>query len=138
MIVNAQTVKGQHMSQLTSNFWRHEIRCRCGCGLDTIDWKTLEVAQQVCDHFAKRLQIPRVICRVHSASRCGKHNAAVGGSPTSQHLFGRAMDISIVGVKPQEIYDYLCAMFPDQYGFGLYKTFAHIDTRSTGPARWEV
>jgi len=124
--------------KLTKNFWRREMSCKCGCGFDTIDWRTLEVAQLVCDHFARIQQIPRVICRVHSAARCPAHNQAVGGSPTSQHVFGRAMDISIAGVKPQEIYDYLLATFPDQHGFGLYPTFTHIDTRSNGPARWRM
>ena len=124
--------------RLTKNFWRHEMSCKCGCGFDTIDWRTLEVAQLVCDHFARIQNTPRVICTVTSAARCVAHNKNVGGSPASQHVFGRAMDIKIVGVKPQEIYDYLVATFPDRFGFGLYSTFVHIDTRSDGPARWRI
>lgn len=123
-------------TQLTRNFWRHEMACHCGCGFDTMDYETLQLAQIVCDHFARQFQIPKVICTVTSAARCASHNKAVGGSPNSQHLYGRAMDIRIVGVPPQEVYDYLNVLYPDSYGFGLYTSFVHIDTRTGTPARW--
>jgi len=132
------------MSQLTKNFWRHEMRCKgknCdgqgnNCGFDTMDHETLRVAQAACDHFARQLGVPRVICHVTSAARCPAHNKNVGSTPQSQHLLGRAMDIWIVGVSPQELYDYFVTTYPDKYGVGLYGTFTHIDTRTNGPARW--
>jgi len=101
-----------------------------------MDHETLQVAQTACDHFARQLGVPRVICHVTSAARCPAHNKNVGSTPQSQHILGRAMDIRIVGVSPQELYDYLFKTYPVKYGIGLYPTFVHIDTRSTGAARW--
>ena len=125
--------------RLTKNFWRHEFQCKCGkCGFDTMDWQTVEIVQKACDHYANRLGVHRVVCVVTSAARCLEHNRAVGSTDASQHVKGRAMDVRILGVTPQELYDYFCAEYPDRLGFGLYTTFVHADSRSGAPARWEI
>lgn len=117
------------MGDLSDHFSRREFACKDGCGRDTIDTETLDVLEEVRGHFGKPVL-------VHSGYRCMKHNKAVGGAVNSQHLYGRAADISIRGVPPTEIAAYLKAMYPSQYGVGLYKTFVHVDTRSGKPARW--
>ena len=63
-----------------------------------------------------------------SGSRCKTHNIYSGGSRKSQHLIGRALDLPVY--DPQEIYSKLCEMYPDKYGFIVYTTFIHIDTRA--------
>jgi len=78
---------------------------------------------------------------INSAYRCPEHNAKVGGSKTSQHLLGKAADITIQSLKPAEVY----ALIEDlidmghmlQGGLGLYeeKGFVHMDIRKT-KARW--
>jgi uncharacterized protein YcbK (DUF882 family) len=55
----------------------------------------------------------------------------------SQHLFGRAADIVVVNIEPRHVQDYLSSRYPMQYGIGYYHNFTHIDTRSTGKARWD-
>ena len=117
------------MGDLTKNLSRHEFACKCGCGFDTADIETVAVIQDVCDHFKCRVTIT-------SPCRCESHNKAVGGSPRSQHLRGRAADCKFKEVSPQEVFDYLDNKYPDQYGFGVYSTFNHIDTRSS-KARWK-
>jgi uncharacterized protein YcbK (DUF882 family) len=62
----------------------------------------------------------------------------VGGEPKSQHMLGRAADVIVVGHTPQEVQDYLTTQYPHRYGIGRYDTFTHIDTRSNGPARWNL
>ena len=121
---------------LTKNIWRHELQCKCGCGLDTLDWETLTVLQETCDHCAKWLKQPRVYLTITSATRCQQHNANVGGSPTSQHLFGRAVDFRIRGVSTDFVYEYLINRYPEKYGIGKYPTFTHLDTRTWPPRRW--
>ena len=121
---------------LTKNIWRHELACKCDCGFDTLDWETLTVLQECCDDMAKWLKQPRVYLTITSAARCEDHNTAVGGSPNSQHLFGRAVDFRIRGISPEFIYEHLNSKYPEKYAIGNYNTFTHLDTRTGLPRRW--
>jgi len=118
------------MPKISKHFTRAEVACKCGCGFDSMDIETLKVADEARD-FADESITPS------SACRCRKHNTKVTKKPRSksQHLRARAMDLPVS--NPRALYDYLCAKYPNQYGFGLYKTFVHVDTRSNGPARWK-
>ena len=78
---------------------------------------------------------------VNSGYRSLEHNTKIGGSLSSQHLLGKAADITIEGLKPAEVYrliDELIGMgLMLQGGLGLYekKGFVHYDIRKT-KARW--
>jgi uncharacterized protein YcbK (DUF882 family) len=78
---------------------------------------------------------------INSAYRCPKHNKKVGGSKTSQHLLGKAADITIQSLKPAEVFviieDLIDMGHMLQGGLGLYekKGFTHYDIRKT-KARW--
>ena len=113
--------------RISKHFARYEIACRCGCGFDSMDAETLMVADMVREFVGKPVS-------VNSGARCEKHNRLVGGSPYSQHLLARAMDLKVE--DPLEVYNFLCEKFPRKYGIGLYQGFVHIDTRTHGPARW--
>jgi uncharacterized protein YcbK (DUF882 family) len=123
-------------NQLTKNIWRHEVKCKCGCGYDTMDFETIQVVQECCDFFATVLGTARVVCIINSGARCEAHNAAVGGAPNSQHVRGRAIDFRIRGVEPKQVYNHLHLSYPNKYGISDYGTFVHIDTRSGPPSRW--
>lgn len=116
------------MGDLSEHFSRREFACRCGCGLDTIDAETMRLCE-----------IARAIeggpAEVKSGHRCALHNAAVGGAVHSQHVLGRAADLGVS--DPARVYQRLCDTFPDRYGFGLYATFVHVDSRGGPPARWK-
>lgn len=114
---------------LSKHFNRSEFACKCGCGFDTIDAATLEILEAVREHFDS----PVV---VNSAARCASHNKAVGGSPNSQHLYGRAADIVVKGVAPKDVHRWIDANHPSA-SLGLYNSFVHVDTRTNGPARWK-
>ncbi len=138
------------MGDLTKNISRHELRCNgtdCdgegnNCGIDTMDWETIEVVQDCCDYFATLLGFGRVFCTITSAARCMNHNnrpmseGGAGSNENSQHPLYRAIDFRIRGVAPSTIYNYLDKKYPGKYGIGRYTTFTHIDTRTNGPARW--
>lgn len=117
------------MGDLSTHFNRSEFACKCKCGFDTVDKKTLEIVEEIRQWTGK----PVVIT---SGCRCAAHNRMVGGAPTSQHKKARAADIKVE--DPVKVYDYLCKNYPNQYGFGLYSTFVHIDTRTGPPARWKA
>lgn len=115
---------------LTENISRHELACKCGCGMDSMDWETIVVVQSCCDHFRRRLGVLRVTLDITSANRCGEDNRRVGGSKNSYHMKSRAMDISIRGVHAKDVYLYFTQRYPNLFGFGSYPTFTHIDTRA--------
>ena len=68
-----------------------------------------------------------------SGCRCISHNASIKGKEGSFHVKSMAMDLPVD--DPKKLYLYLCKKYPRKYGFGLYKTFVHIDTRKIS-ARW--
>ena len=124
------------MGDLSRSFSRHEFRCKCrrDCGCDTVDAELIHVLQALRDYYQARVTI-------NSGHRCEDHNTAVGGAPAtassngSMHLYGRAADFVVDGVRPQEVQAYLQMKYPDRFGLGMYQTWTHIDTRE-GPARW--
>lgn len=63
---------------------------------------------------------------INSGYRNPTHNRAVGGATNSQHLYGKAADIRVIGVKPSTVYNRSLAIFD---GVGKYNTFTHVDTR---------
>lgn len=117
------------MGDLSINFSRHEFACKCGCGFNTVDTELLKKLETIRAEFGMPVSIS-------SGCRCEDHNRSVGGSENSQHLFGRAADFSINGVRPIEIAKFVDRMHGDKYGLGVYSMWVHFDTRSNGPARW--
>ncbi len=121
---------------MTKNFKLKEFECKCGCDMP------LEVYENVIK-LASQLQFLRDYTgrpiTINSAYRCPEHNAKVGGSKTSQHLLGKAADITIQSLKPAEVFvlieDLIDMGHMLQGGLGLYETFVHYDIRKT-KARW--
>lgn len=111
---------------ISPHFDRREFACNCGCGLDTIDADTLMLCEVV-------RHIEGGPALVSSGHRCETYNRAVGGARDSMHLRGRAADLIVT--KPRFVYDELCRLFPDRFGFGVYETWIHVDSRSV-KARW--
>jgi uncharacterized protein YcbK (DUF882 family) len=124
------------MGDLSKNISRYEVACKCGCGFDTIDAETVAAVQAVCDGFARQRGLDRVVLNINSAARCQLYNRKVGSNDRSQHVKGRAIDFTISGVKPADVYAALVAAFPDRYGIGSYEGFTHLDTRGGPAARW--
>lgn len=112
---------------ISKNFRLFEFQCKDGSHQVAIHHQLLHRLQQLRD-LAER---PVVIT---SGYRNATHNANVGGSPTSRHLTGEAADITVQGLRPDEV-----AQLAQQVGFtgiGIYKTFTHVDIRPT-PTRWK-
>ena len=121
---------------MTKNFKLKEFECKCGCDMP------LEVYENIIK-LASQLQFLRDYTgrpiTINSAYRCPEHNAKVGGSKTSQHLLGKAADITIQSLKPAEVYALIEELIDMghmlQGGLGLYDKFVHYDIRKT-KARW--
>ena len=118
------------MGDLTDNFSRSEFACKCGCGFDDIASDLVYICQNVRHHFDRPVTIT-------SGCRCPEHNASVGGAENSQHVAGRAADIVVSGVYPDEVWMYLESQSAELGvgGLGSYSDFTHVDTRYKR-ARW--
>jgi uncharacterized protein YcbK (DUF882 family) len=109
-------------------FDRHEFKCKDECGFDSVDAELLEVLTDVREHF----KLPLIIT---SGNRCKQYNESIGGKSHSYHTRGMAADIVIKGVSSIDVFDYLIAKYPDQYGIADGHSFVHIDVRSK-KGRW--
>ena len=112
--------------QLSPSFRVREFACK-GSDVVLIDDELVVLLQCIREHFGKPVHIT-------SGYRTAEHNAAVGGSKSSQHLLGRAADF------------YVETLLPGRGGIGRYPKDAkhpkrmtgwvHIDTR-TNKSRWK-
>lgn len=113
--------------KLNEHFSSEEFECKCGCGLYIHNEKLLTILTEAREYFGAPL-------RVLSGLRCEEHNRKVGGAVKSQHLLGTAADISVVGVSPWVVANYI-EKTAKPGGLGRYDTFTHVDVRE-GRARW--
>lgn len=117
-------------TRLNDYFNSNEFDCRCGrdsCSetiVDEILLENLTVLRELIDEPIY----------INSAFRCKKHNRDVGGKRNSQHLLGKAADISVRGWRPTDVAELAEPLFR---GIGIYKTFNHLDTRDGKIARWD-
>lgn len=110
------------MGDMSEHFSRREFTCRCGCGTNHVRPRLVQILQAIRDHFDQ----PVVVL---SGTRCAAHNAKVGGARQSQHLLGKAADIRIAGVTPQEIARFAAVLMPGWGGIKAYPGFCHVDIR---------
>jgi uncharacterized protein YcbK (DUF882 family) len=117
------------VGDLSTNFSRYEFACGCGCGLDTVDYQTLAVLEDVRDEFGR--------VDPTSGCRCLPYNRSIGSSDSSQHVKCRAVDFVTEHGTPADVQAWIKNRFPEKYGVGSYDTFTHIDTRTGPAARWD-
>lgn len=106
----------------TRNFNIREMRCK-GSGTllkGGMDTKLMTLLETLRYRLGNK---PMVIT---SGYRSPVHNKNVGGAKNSQHLYGKACDIKVTGVKPYKVYNEAVKLFD---GVGKYNTFTHVDTR---------
>jgi uncharacterized protein YcbK (DUF882 family) len=127
-------IKKEKMT-LTDNFKLEEFQCKCGC----------EMPRNVMENIFKlsdQLQILRDIygsIHINSAYRCESHNESIGSNSTSQHILGKAADIT-AELTPGELADVIEEDIQNNIvkfgGLGRYSTFTHVDIRGY-KARWD-
>lgn len=108
-------------NQLSENFKVKEFACKDGSDKILIDVTFVQThLQDIRSHFGKPVN-------VNSGYRSLAYNVKVGGAKNSYHMKGRAFDISIKGVTPQEIARYAASIGVP--GVIQYNTFVHVDSR---------
>ena len=126
--INAYSKAKDGNKRLSTNFTVKEFACKDGTDAIMVAPRLVMLLQTIRSHFGKAVNI-------NSAYRTASYNGKVGGAAQSQHCYGTAADISIVGVKPKEIAAFAESLMPDWGGIGIYSTFVHIDVRET-KSRW--
>lgn len=129
MAVNTYSLENDGNEYLSENFTVSEFRCRDGSDTILIDTKLVDILQSVRDYFGRPVT-------VNSGYRTPSHNRAVGGVSNSQHLKGTAADITVSGVEPEDVAEYIEYIMPSMGGIGLYNNFVHVDIRSNR-SRWK-
>lgn len=124
--------------QLTKNFRLSEFACNDAA-------KTPVPAKLVCNvlELAKQLQVIRDTIGepiiLNSAYRTPAYNKSIGGAANSMHLQAKAADCRTKNLTPKQFAAIVEQLIAEKKikigGIGIYKTFCHIDTRST-KARW--
>ena len=122
--------------EITENFNLSEFQCKCGCEVPyNVEKNIIELAdnlQILRDHLNKPINTT-------NGFRCATHNKSVGGVKNSQHILGKAADIKVKGVSPNEIADAIEHLMEigkfKMGGVGRYNTFTHVDIRGNN-ARW--
>lgn len=114
---------------LSTNFKVREFACSDGTDTVFVAPELVIVLQKIRDHFGK----PVVI---NSGYRTETHNVKVGGATYSQHKYGIAADITVSGITPLAVAQYVQTLLPSKGGIGVYKTFTHVDVRAS-KSRWD-
>lgn len=115
-------------TKLSANFRVREFACKDGSDPIFISPELVTILQKIRTHFGRAVTIT-------SAYRTPKHNASVGGTAFSFHLYGQAADISVSGIAPKKVASYVETLMPKKGGIGIYDTFVHVDVRAE-KARW--
>ena len=125
--------------QLSPSFKVREFGCK-GSDVVLLDEELVVLLQCIREHFGKPLHIT-------SGYRTAAHNAAVGGSKSSQHLLGRAADFWVEDTPVASVAAYAETLLPGRGGIGRYPKDAahpkrrtgwvHLDTRAN-KSRWSM
>mgnify|MGYP003680713938 FL=1 len=125
--------------KLTNNFSKSEFECKSGEDMPLYVLENVKLLaiqlQKIRDYVGKPI-------RINSAYRSEAHNKAIGGVKTSQHILGKAADITIDTFTPDEVVSIIENMLTNEMlggfyigGLGSYNSFTHIDIREK-KARW--
>jgi uncharacterized protein YcbK (DUF882 family) len=127
---------------MTKNFNIDEFKCKgnlrgCSCEMPDEVYKNIQELAENLQIIRDELQEP---IKINSAYRCENHNRKIGGSSKSQHVKGKAADIVVKNLTPDEVANALDNLqqggFIKSGGLGRYDTFTHLDIRGT-EARWD-
>lgn len=91
--INARNNKVQAVSwNDIKHFKKSEFDCKCGCGLNNIDIKLVQILEEIRNYFGK----PMIVT---NGCRCQKYNDSLQGSiKNSKHTKGKGADIWIPGI----------------------------------------
>ncbi len=120
---------------LSRHFTLEELACKCGectTHINDINANLIYQLQKLRDNFGLPINIA-------SGYRCEKHNEKIGGAKHSQHLQGRAVDISTKNLSAADKYRLIQQVFRlgSFHGVGIGGNKLHVDVRlGNTPVFW--
>lgn len=122
--------------RITKNFRLSEFDCKDGSELPS---QLLTNVVELAENLQALRDFVGLPIKINSSYRSLEHNAKIGGSQNSQHLFAKAADIVIESKSPEQVANIIKHLIDEgkmkQGGIGVYKTFTHYDIRGH-KARW--
>lgn len=122
---------------MTEHFSKEEFRSKDGAHFPYEVKQNLKVLAEQLEVLREHFQKP---VQINSGYRSPAYNAKIGGEQNSQHLLGKAADVVIDGISPDEVADAIEFLIEGklmiQGGVGRYETFTHYDIRGK-KARWD-
>ena len=125
--------------KLTNNFSKSEFDCKSG---EDMPLEVLENVKLLAIQLQKIRDYVGKPIRINSAYRNKAYNQAIGGVKTSQHILGKAADITIDTFTPDEVVSIIENMLTNEMlggfyigGLGSYNSFTHVDIRDK-KSRW--
>jgi uncharacterized protein YcbK (DUF882 family) len=116
--------------QLTKNFSRQEFDSKDGAVMPENVLANIRIVAE--NLQVLRDELGRGI-RVNSGYRSPEHNARIGGVKNSHHTHGRAADIVVIGMTPNQVADVIRKLWKEkkmkQGWLKVYSTFVHYDIR---------
>ena len=117
----------------TKNFKASEFQCKCGCGLNSMSQKTVDMLQVARD-WKQKLYPEIAAIHINCGTRCVRHNKEVGGVqdsahvPTKEHPETYAVDIGCTDFNDIAA-TLICLGLAGftRYGFGFGKKYFHVD-----------
>ncbi len=117
---------------VTQHFDAHEFRCHDGNAYP-VGWIPSRLLPLCTVLEVLRAAVGGRAITILSGYRSPAHNAVVGGAFASQHMAGRAADITVEGVAPADVHRTLLHLFDagkiEIGGLGAYPGWTHLDVR---------
>ena len=126
-IVGKETFVILNKANNVRHFTVDEFRCR-HCGSVKLDINLLLKLEEL------RKSVGNRPITINSGYRCPVHNRKVNGAVNSQHLYGKAADISLKDITMKILAAKVNEVFA-KGGVGYYSSFVHVDVRGYR-ARW--
>jgi len=103
-----------------------DFACRCG----RKDCDAVSISTELVEDLTKLRRVVGMPFIVTSGVRCKYWNDKVGGSDSSLHLLGEAVDFKVAGGAFMYMVVKLAPLF-GFFGIGINKSFIHLDRRKT-------
>lgn len=126
--------------QITKNFNKREFNSKDGRRMPKDVLKNIIILAEQLQILRDHLQAP---IHINSAYRSPQHNKRIGGVKNSQHIYGRAADITSRDYTPKQLHTEIERLISKgemlEGGLGLYNGFVHYDIYYDGKKirRWD-
>jgi uncharacterized protein YcbK (DUF882 family) len=116
--------------RLTNNFSKVEFESRDGAAMPD---DVLENIKELAENLQKVRDLLGEPVHINSGYRSPAHNERIGGVPNSQHVKGKAADVSMRNFTAKDLVKVFERLINEgalkEGGLGLYNGFVHYDIR---------